>query len=231
MGSHQSVAAAMAASVSPTINPSVQEVTIKVKTGGRLHPFILGTEKLNKFTSEQRELLKKINVDLWSAGVDSIELQLALYGLENDFKEIKQSFQNPSVARMPFLVPDGDKRTLLRVDPFYWIGINMSTIKRIPFLEAFCSDRWTKEIPTLTSVNPWVVRLVDFVFASGRDFLSTKLTTMPLDTFCLGPSEVIRDLDFLNVECMAENLEKIEVQKVCGKIRASSRNSLVSATK
>lgn len=164
-------------------------------------------------------------------GVDSNECMLAFLGLKNDFAEMKQSWNSPPGARMPFLVPDGDKRTLIRVENLWWIGINMSTITRIPFLEAFCSDRWTKEIPTLTSVKPWVVRLVDFVFASGRDFVSTMLTTMPLHTFLVDPSEVIRDLDFLNIECKTENIENIDIEKICGKIRASSRNSLVSATK
>ena len=218
------------------IESSEEEINVKVKIGDpdRVTIFKIGGMKDLDLTPGQKVLLKSINQELWADGVDLNEFQSAIYGLSNDYEKIQPSWQSPVMARMPFLVPPNDTRTLLRttfMGSFIWVGVNKSTIQRVPFLEAFCSDRWTKEIPTLTSVNPFVLRLVDFVFASGKDFVNTLITTMPLSVFCVSPAELIGDLDFLNVECKTEDLDSIDLENICAKIRSSSRNSLAFASK
>jgi hypothetical protein len=38
------------------------------------------------------------------------------------------------------------------------------------------------------------------MFTSGRDFVRTMLNTMPLRTFLVDSSGLIRDLDFINID-------------------------------
>jgi hypothetical protein len=54
---------------------------------------------------------------------------------------------------------------------------------------------------------------------------------MPLSAFSVKYEELIRDLDFLNVEYKNANLERIDIEEVCASIRASSWSSQDSSSK
>ena len=177
-----------------------------------------------KLTEKQRSLLRRINDTLWTEPIGQMEFMTASLGMVEDHDLVLQqlSWMQPCVyASMPFVVPYGDERTLLRMADNIWIGVNLSTIRKVPFLEAFCSEKWMSgdEIPVLSSVSPENLRLVDFVLSSGKDFLSQPLSCLPLADFLTSTSSLEEALDFLNIAFKKVNLEGFDIMATCRKIR------------
>ena len=191
---------------------------VEIRFGGR-------NSKL-KLSEKQRSLLSRINDTLWTEPISQLEWMTASLGMVEDHDLVLQHFdwRTPRCpySTMPFVVPEGDERTLLRMEDNIWIGVNVSTIRKVPFLEAFCSERWISgnEIPVVTSVSPGTLRLIDFVLSSGRDFLSTPLTRLPLEDFMTNAAELEEKLDFLNIPFKAVNVEGLDVMATCRRIRA-----------
>ena len=160
-----------------------------------------GCDSKLRLSEKQRSLLRRINDTLWTEPIGQMEFMTASLGMVQDHDLVLQqlSWQTPCpYATMPFVVPEGDERTLLRMEDNIWIGVNLSTIQKVPFLEAFCSERWISgnEIPVVTSLSPGVLRLVDFVLSSGKDFFSTPLTRLPLEKFMTTAADLEEKLDF-----------------------------------
>jgi len=191
---------------------------VEIRFGGR-------NSKL-KLSEKQRSLLSRINDTLWTEPISQLEWMTASLGMVEDHDLVLQHFywRTPRCpySTMPFVVPEGDERTLLRMEDNIWIGVNVSTIRKVPFLEAFCSERWISgnEIPVVTSISPGTLRLIDFVLSSGRDFLSTPLTRLPLEDFMTNAAELEEKLDFLNIPFKAVNVEGLDVMATCRRIRA-----------
>ena len=183
-----------------------------------------GVDSKLKLSEKQRSLLNRINDTLWTEPISILEWMTASLGMVEDHDLVLQQvdWQTPCpYATMPFVVPDGDERTLLRMEDNIWIGVNVSTIQKVPFLEAFCSDRWISddEIPVVTSVSPGTLRLIDFVLSSGRDFLSTPFTRLPLEKFLTNAAELEEKLDFLNIPFKTVNVDGLDIMATYHRIR------------
>ena len=103
-----------------------------------------------------------------------------------------------------------------------WIGVSLSTILKVPFLEAFCSSRWRpsgEEIPRLSGLDPASVRLVDHLLSSQEDLSQLSVASMPLRLFHAEVGQTARDLDFLNVPHKSHDLDMLDVQKLSTDIR------------
>ena len=184
-------------------DPTDISCQVKLIGNGRVVEIRFGGERSKlKLTEKQRSLLRRINDTLWTEPIGVMEFMTASLGMVEDHDLVLQQLSQPCVyASMPFVVPYGDERTLLRMADNIWVGVNLSTIRKVPFLEAFCSERWmsSDEIPVLSSVSPGNLRLVDFVLSSGKDFLTKPLSCLPLADFLTSTSSLEEALDFLNI--------------------------------
>ena len=184
-------------------DPTDISCQVKLIGNGRVVEIRFGGERSKlKLIEKQRSLLRRINDTLWTEPIGVMEFMTASLGMVEDHDLVLQQLSQPYVfASMPFVVPYGDERTLLRMADNIWIGVNLSTIRKVPFLEAFCSEKWmsSDEIPVLSSVSPGNLRLVDFVLSSGKDFLTQPLSCLPLADFLTSTSSLEEALDFLNI--------------------------------
>ena len=207
-------------------DPTDISCQVKLIGNGRVVEIRFGGERSKlKLTEKQRSLLRRINDTLWTEPIGQMEFMTASLGMVEDHDLVLQQLSLPCVyASMPFVVPYGDERTLLRMADNIWVGVNLSTIRKVPFLEAFCSERWmsSDEIPVLSSVSPENLRLVDFVLSSGKDFLSKPLSCLPLADFLTSTSSLEEALDFLNIAFKKVNLESFDIMATCRKIRKGS---------
>ena len=117
-------------------------ISCQVKFGNdRVVEIRFGGERSKlKLTEKQRNLLRRINDTLWTEPIGEMEFMRAMLGMVEDHDLVLQqlSWIQPCVyASRPFVVPYGDERTLLRMANNIWIGVNLSTIRKVPFLEAF----------------------------------------------------------------------------------------------
>ena len=182
------------------------------------------------------DLLRRINADLWHEGVSMDEFALALLGQVEDDRQMRKiladieretkPLANSFLLKMePFSVPTGDERTLLRVkgegEDNIWIGMNLSTIQKVPFLEAFCSERWSRAggIPEISAVEPASLRLVDIVFSSGRDFREFSPASLPMKGLPLNLTQLSNDLDFLNIVYKTPDMNDTDVTYLSWTIR------------
>ena len=207
-----------------------EELNVKVRLSASEFQ-IISIQSLRELTPEQGRLLGTINQNLWDGGVDIQEFKSAIYSLHEIYKEIESDPQLSSTpgSRNIFHCGKDNNRTLIRVQNedlgTTWIGLNSGTIEKVPFLEAFCSDRWSSKIPTLESVNAKVLEFVDYVIARGRDFEDTLITMMPLAAFDVQYEVLVRDLDFLNLDYkkhFEDDLDISSVEYICMEIRATS---------
>ena len=205
-------------------------ISCQVKIGDRVVEIRFGgRDSKLRLSEKQRSLLRRINDTLWTEPIDQMEWMTASLGMVEDHDLVLQQlhWQTPCLyAEMPFVVPEGDERTLLRMEGNIWIGVNLSTIRKVPFLEAFCSERWISgnEIPVVTSLSPGVLRLVDFVLSSGKDFLSTPITRLPLEKFMTTAADLEEKLDFLNIPFKPVNVEGLDITATCRRIRDGKYN-------
>jgi len=207
-----------------------EELNVKVRLSESEFK-IVNIQSLRELTTEQGRLLVIINQKMWEGGVDIQEFKSAIYSLHETYKEIEsdQQLSSTSSSRNIFQCGDDSNRTLILVHDedagTTWIGLNSSTIERVPFLEAFCSDRWSSEIPTLRSVKAKVLKFVVYVIGNGRDFENTLITMMPLAAFDVQYEDLITDLDFLNLEYkkqIEDELHISDIEYICMDIRATS---------
>eukprot|EP00092_Neocalanus_flemingeri_P081558 GFUD01101895.1.p1 GENE.GFUD01101895.1~~GFUD01101895.1.p1 ORF type:complete len:387 (-),score=73.78 GFUD01101895.1:24-1184(-) len=172
---------------------------------------------LPTLTQQQTNTMRNIIETVWMNEVTIQELEQLVYemfpdGVEKDLKkalkvpEYNQSKDFMIVKSFPVKKERGFEKYPILVQETpencpEWVGLNTSTIEKVPFLEALMSERWKKEntIATVSNVIARNLRLVEYVFKSGRDFENHFITGFPLAKFNLRPKEVWQDLGFLNI--------------------------------
>ena len=94
---------------------------VEIRFGGRV-------SKL-RLSEKQRNLLRRINDTLWTEPIDQMEWMTASLGMVEDHDLVLQQLNWQTrcpYAEMPFVVPEGDERTLLRMEGNIWIHLDWS---------------------------------------------------------------------------------------------------------
>ena len=161
---------------------------------------------LPNLTSLQRQTMRSIIENHWMNTVEIQELEKVFYEMFSDEadREMKKTLGVPEFYQnedfmigKSFPVKKEFERTLILVqdksnDEKEWVGLNISTIAQIPFLEALMSERWNTEktVVTVSNIRARTLRLLDFVYTSGKDCLNNFIIGFPLATFQLRFLEV-----------------------------------------